>query len=145
LALVHVGILLWLVAATGVASYFFHSTDLPLHIQNRAVALSCYTNAALAWTIVQIVLGALLLVLYELDNDWWMGLLLTGMTLLLFIVFGWYKDTIYLFSRVVPNRRTRFWALALTLPIFWLLLSFTIIPGVPGLVLGILVVIDSLA
>ncbi len=51
-ALLHFGVLLFLAVATGVPSYFFHPRDLPVHVQNRAVALSYYAPAALAWTFI---------------------------------------------------------------------------------------------
>ena len=43
-----VGLFLWLLTATGVASYFFHPKGRPVELQNRAVALSYYAAAPLA-------------------------------------------------------------------------------------------------
>jgi len=43
----HVCVLLFLLAITGVPSYFFHPAHLPIERQNRAVALSYYTSAPL--------------------------------------------------------------------------------------------------
>jgi hypothetical protein len=42
--------LLWLSAWTGIPSWFFHPEWLPVERQNRAVALSYYACAPLAWT-----------------------------------------------------------------------------------------------
>ena len=44
-----VGLFLWLLTASGVASYFFHPRQLPVELQDRAVALSYYTAAPLAF------------------------------------------------------------------------------------------------
>ena len=42
------GLFLWLLTATGVASYFFHPARLPAGLQDRAVAVSYYAAAPLA-------------------------------------------------------------------------------------------------
>jgi hypothetical protein len=63
-AIATAGFSLWLfiLMASGAASYFFHPRALPIVLQNRAVALSYYACAPLAWTFIPaaILLGALL-------------------------------------------------------------------------------------
>lgn len=46
----HVGCVLTLAVLTGVPSYFFHPRHLPVEQQNRAIVLSYYACAPLAWT-----------------------------------------------------------------------------------------------
>ena len=47
---IHALLFLYLVAVTGIASYWFHPRHLDVRRQNRAVALSYYCCAPLAWT-----------------------------------------------------------------------------------------------
>ena len=51
---VHFCIVLFLAAVTGVPGYFFHPDHLPVELQNRAIALSCYTCGPLALTVVPV-------------------------------------------------------------------------------------------
>jgi hypothetical protein len=48
-ALVHLWIVGYLAAITGLPSYFFHPSHMSIERQNRAIALSYYTAAPLAW------------------------------------------------------------------------------------------------
>ena len=52
--------LIWLVIVTGIGSYFHHSKWLPIVRQNRAIALSYYACACLAWLpiVLLLVIGA---------------------------------------------------------------------------------------
>ncbi|MCH9034411.1 MAG: hypothetical protein IID42_07895 [Planctomycetes bacterium] len=141
-ALVHLGILLWLAAATGVASYFFHPRDLPVHLQNRAVALSYYANAALAFTFVPLLLGWMIWESFGIDS--W--LTITLVSVILSIQLGaWAFDSVGILVRTPGIRSARVRVMAVLLPVLWLVLAVVIIPGVPALILGALIVLDSLA
>ena len=63
------GFFLALVVATGVPSYFFHPRALPVEQQNRAIALSYYGSAMLAWIALPVVLLWAGLVLYPLLDE----------------------------------------------------------------------------
>jgi hypothetical protein len=58
---VHLAFALAAAVATGVPSYFFHPRRLPVEQQNRAVALSYYAGAPLAWIPVLFILDWILL------------------------------------------------------------------------------------
>ncbi len=141
--LLHVGVLLWLAAMTGVTSYFFHPRGLSLHLQNRAVAVSYYTHAAMAWTMVPFSLVALGLFLYISEDTVWLAVTVVDVLVLVLAAFGWLTDIMRAYSRVT-NRRVRLWTLALLLPLLWLVLAVVLIPSVLAVVFGILVVIESL-
>ena len=141
-ALVHLGILLWLAAATGVASYFFHPRNLPVHLQNRAVALSYYANAALAFTFVPLLVGWTISESFGIDS--W--LTITLVAVMLFIQLGaWWFDSVGMLVRTPGIRSARVRVMAVLLPVLWLVLAVVIIPGVPALILVALLVLDSLA
>ena len=142
IALVHLGILLWLAAATGVASYFFHPRELPVHLQNRAVALSYYANAALAFTFIPLLLGWMIWESFGIDS--W--LTITLVSVILSIQLGaWAFDSVGILVRTPGIRSARVRVMAVLLPVLWLVLAVVIIPGVPALILGALIVLDSLA
>jgi len=141
-ALLHVGFLLWLVAGTGVASYFFHPRDLPVHLQNRAVALSYYANAALAFTFVPLLLGWIIWESFGFDS--WLMIAIVSVILLIQLG-AWWFDSVGILVRTPGIRSARVRVMAVLLPVLWLVLAVVIIPGVPVLILGALIVLDSLA
>ena len=59
LAAAMIGIWLFFLTSTGVASYWFHVTEKPPDQQERGIALSYYAAAPLAWTPVALLLAAL--------------------------------------------------------------------------------------
>ncbi|MCH8242836.1 MAG: hypothetical protein IH897_09525 [Planctomycetes bacterium] len=142
IALVHLGILLWLTAATGVASYFFHPRDLAVHLQNRAVSLSYYANAALAFTIVPFLLGWMIWEAFGFDS--WLTIAIVSVILFIQLS-AWWFDSVGMLVRTPGIQGTRVRVMAVLLPLLWLLLAVVIIPGVFGLVIGILLVVDSLS
>lgn len=56
------GVTLWiaLYSASGVASWFFRPAEMPVRQQNRAVSLSYYTCAPLAWSFIPTITGTIL-------------------------------------------------------------------------------------
>ena len=64
----------------------------------------------------------------------------------LFSQFGaWWFDSVGMLVRTPGIRSARVRVMAVLLPVLWLVLAVVIIPGVPALVLGALIVLDSLA
>ena len=145
-ALLHIGILLWLAAATGVASYFFHPRDLPVHLQNRAVALSYYANAALAFTFVPFLLGW---VVWEFsDTKSWLAIALPiklFTVILPILLCTWWFKSVDILARTLGIRRVRVPVMFVLLPVLWLVLAAVLILGVPASILAALTVLDSLA
>lgn len=140
----HVCILLFLAGATGLPSYFFHPRGVPVEQQNRAIALSYYAAAALAWkpmVFVIFVAGELLS-----DVHWVLGsaVSIAAGGLLLGQVFAWIADLIHVGVRVMPQRKGRLVLLAVTLPFLWLVLGCLIFFGLGFVALFLYVLAASL-
>ncbi|MDO8631143.1 MAG: zinc ribbon domain-containing protein, partial [Phycisphaerales bacterium] len=69
-AILHVGFLLFLVAATGAPSYFFHPRDVPIAQQDRAIALSYYACGPLSLLFLPAVAAMIWL---HVGLDHWIG------------------------------------------------------------------------
>ena len=108
LPLMFLAFAVWLVALTGIPSYFFHPSSLPPEQQNRAIALSYYPSAALlpaagGWLLTWIFNWICSLLRARTQHDLWMPLTAVSLFLgfvggYLFISFGW--------TQVVLLRRT---------------------------------------
>lgn len=53
----YLSLLLWLAALVPVVTYFFHPRSIPIVRQNRAIALSYYVSAPLAWVPIGVLLA----------------------------------------------------------------------------------------
>ncbi|MCH8146388.1 MAG: hypothetical protein IH987_00105 [Planctomycetes bacterium] len=144
-ALLHVGFLLWLVAGTGVASYFFHPRDLPVHVQNRAVALSYYASAALAWTFLPVCLFLAPWASPGNREEWSIPCTVLAWALLFVEAAALYLDSMFLLARTIPGRAARLRLIGVLLPLLWLVLAVVLIPGVFAIIFAVLVVVDSLS
>ena len=144
-ALLHVGFLLWLVAGTGGPSYFFHPRDLPVHEQNRAVALSYYASAALAWTFLPVCLFLAPWASPGNREEWSIPCTVLAWALLFVESAALYLDSMFLLARTVPGRAARLRLMGVLLPLLWLVLAVVLIPGVFVIVFAVLVVVDSLS
>ena len=143
-AALHGCILLFLAAATGVPSYYFHPRDIPVEQQNRAIALSYYACAALAWTPLAFVILLAGLVVFQAYEMIGMGLLLLAAFLPFGQLVAWMADLIHVGVRVMPQRRGRLALLAGTLPFLWLALGAFVFLGVPLLALFLVLFLSSL-
>ncbi|MFH0982330.1 MAG: zinc ribbon domain-containing protein [Planctomycetota bacterium] len=151
----HLCILLFLAAATGVPSYFFHPRDIPIEQQNRAVALSYYACAALGWTPLAFVIGlAGLSVLYIQDRLWGRSaevlpivggvLVMLGALLPIGQIVGYIGDLIHIGVRVMPQRKGQLALLGFALPLLWLGLAGLIFVGLPAIVFYVVLIVTSL-
>ena len=140
----HVCFILFLAAATGVHSYFFHPRDLPVYLQNRAIALSYYAHAPLAWTPVPIGLAV---------AAWWLAnshsltaawLIMFAVPLLLLELASWWSARAGFARDTIPGRKARVRVVAIALPFLWLGLAGVIFFGVTLVVFYVLVVFASL-
>lgn len=127
---VHVCVLLFLAAATGVPSYFFHPRDLPVELQNRAVALSYYTCGPLAITILP-VLAAMGNYALTWDHNLGAGLGLLAITLPCALFAVWFFDLCHLAGRILPHNRTRAYLVAVCVPLLWFCLAWLMFCVVP--------------
>jgi len=133
--------LLFLAAATGVPSYFFHPREVPVQQQNRAVALSYYASGPLVFLAVPlltctagILTGRITVVPLS------MALAVLTVTLPIGAITPWWFDLIHLARRLVPQRPQRAVYLAVGVPILWGLLAILILI-VLSVIMGCVVVI----
>lgn len=136
--------LLWLVAATGAPSYFFHPKSIPVRRQNSAVAMSYYCAAPLA-----LLPGNLLLVVVLIEGFvnfgeteplayLWMG----GCALVAHFG-GTSIMALNLMRRLMPERKRLAVSFGMALPIVWAGLGVLIMAGLPIALLFALVGIDG--
>ena len=130
-AVFHVCLLFFLVVATGVPSYFYHPRDIPVQQQNRAIAMSYYACAALAWTplpLAILLVGLMVLHIHKFTGE---ALLMMAICLPFGQLFAYVADLIHVGVRVMPQRRGRLALLAVALPLVWLALAGLIFFGLP--------------
>jgi len=127
--LLYVCFVLFLAAATGVPSYFFHPKAIPIAQQNRAIALSYYACGPLS----VVVLGVPFAVAAPLvgDNDARILCLLLAPCLPAGMLAAWWFDLIHLSRRFMPQRPMRAWLVAVGVPVLWMLLALVILVGLP--------------
>lgn len=124
---------LFLLTATGVASYFFHPKSLSVSRQNRAIAISYYACAPLSTlALTLLVLGAAAL-LYQIFQgepiaDSWLhpavaALDIAAGLLLVLQLGGWVFTTLVLLKKSTVCGTTRLAALGAALPFCWAILA----------------------
>jgi len=137
--------LLYLAAATGVPSYFFHPREVPVQQQNRAIALSYYACGPLAFlTIPLLTFTAAVLTSSPYSNVSLVLIVLT-FTLPVAAVVPWWFDLIHLARRLVPQRPQRAAYLGVGVPILWLLLAGVILVGIPFVPIYFFLIFASLS
>jgi hypothetical protein len=143
-AIIHIGIVGYLAAITGLPSYFFHPRQLSVEQQNRAVALSYYACAPLAWLLLAAVIltgGTLIREQFADHLAGWIALIVGGLIAFCSII-AW-PIALRFFGRtalggVRPER------ISILLPLLWLGVTGAIVVVYPLIVLFIGVLIASL-
>jgi len=138
--------LLFLSAATGVPSYFFHPREVPVQQQNRAIALSYYACGPLAFLVIPL-LTCTSAILTSTAKDPTVSMLFIVLTLTLPIgaIAPWWLDLIHLARRLVPQKPSRAVAVAVFVPLLWLLLAFAILVGIPFVLFCVFLICASLS
>ena len=141
------GAWLLLFMLTGVASYFYHPPSLPIVRQNRAISLSYYTCAPLAWAVVPAVLFGLAAGIESEfrnpdDERLAFGLIFLGTGASLLIVVLWWWRLLTLMRRTTHCGLARSFAMALYLPVSWIML-YCVCAAIPLSVIYISLVIMS--
>lgn len=140
-------VMLWLMLGTGFPSYFFPICEQPQVQQNRAVALSFYSAAPLAFLpITTAIAVAAVAVIVLLTNDR-TSIIILGIG----FVFAYAPLGLQFLSIIrtpvallgaVTHRAARQWTLGFTLPLAWFLLGFLLLVLLPvaWLILGVMFV-----
>ncbi len=123
-----------LAALSGLPSYLFHPRHLSTEQQNRAIAMSYYACAPLAfvlWTLPMYALGVLLALAdgWAYDSPPWLALAVTAFAFTLW----WFR--LARLGRTVFRRRWARIRVALLVPVLWLIVGVVIVGGLPWLVL----------
>ena len=136
-------ILLFLIVATAIPSYFFHPRDVPVIQQNRAVALSYYACGPLVLLGVSCL--SLAIALLPKIGESMLGVPFTfaAVGLPIGAVVPWWLDLIHLCRRLLPQRPGRAIALALLVPILWISSGAALLLGIWFVGLFIVVVANS--
>lgn len=157
-AVVGAGVLgLWLMSlgVTGLGSYFFHPPGLAVVQQNRAIALSYFACAALAYTPLSVGLMVIATVVLAVTPDRGyvagraqnMAGIMIGIGVVM--LFGqcaiWYADTLRMLRRATYGSTARVWTAAVTLPAMALLLAALTVVVLPAAVALIGLIILSFA
>ncbi len=138
-AALYLSVFLILAAITGVPSYFFHPRSLPIEQQNRAVALSYYCCAPLAWTPGLFLVGFLL---GGIRVEAGAAVALAGGLLLQVIPWWWYL--VKLSRCIMPEGSRRPVVTAVAVPILWIILTALIFLAVYTLFIFLGLVYHSL-
>ena len=140
--ILHACFLLFLVAATGVPSYFFHPRGLSAPQQNRVVALSYYGTAPLALTCFLAILAG---GVFVYADTWPVSLgVIPAILLVALILLAWLLNLDRIARRTMPHLKTRRLLIATCVPLLWIgLVGLTLI-CLPSVVLYVLVVTYSL-
>ena len=143
------GVWLFLCSATGAVGLFFRPKRMAIRQQNRAVAISCYSCAPLAFTPVLVGGAAALLRLARVDmppaldsvipvGSYAVGVL-AGLELLL-----WWAMSLLLLRRTTQCTWRRVTVAGLGLPVAWSLLGVAMVIGIPMGYLFVSLVVLSL-
>ena len=142
--IVAVALALFLIAATGVPSYSFHPRRLPVELQNRAVAMSYYTSAALAWMFVSpLVSGIGLAVEGAVGETVVLAVHLVAASVVLVLFGVWLADLRRLARRVL-RARLHGWLVSADIGSLWFGIGVLIVLGMPAAVSFVVVVVRSL-
>jgi hypothetical protein len=136
-----IAVVLYFLAMTGVASYFFHPPHLTVVQQNRAIALSYYACAPLVLLVLPTLAAAAFLALNVYHEDWadrqfmimaFLGLFmsLSPIIVLLMLLIA----SLRMLRHATVCSTARMIAMGVTLPIAWAVLAALILVGIPWLV-----------
>lgn len=132
--------LLALLAVSGAASYFFdvRNESLTTIQRNRAVGMSFYACAPLAFMVIPVALAVIATLMSQLElNRRTFGFNVFGLVLvavtasILFILGAWYNSTLRLLRLTTHCSNLRFTLAALILPFLWIALATFALIGFP--------------
>ena len=144
---------LWLYAAAGVASYWFHPSHLDVPLQNRAVALSYYACAPLVITPTAAMLAAIAVVLRAAQSfaavngtagsfgPWPAGFHFGAYLAAAVQLIAWWGVSVAALRLVTRAGLERVAAFAVALPILWTMLGVWIVGGIVGTAVLLAVVV----
>jgi len=137
--------LLFLAAATGVPSYFFHLRDISIEQQNRAIALSYYACGPLVFLGIPILTCAAGVLAGNVTNEpLSMALGVLTFTLPIAAIAAWWLDLMHLARRLFPARPRRAVGVGIAVPVLWTLLVVLLLLILPVIIGYVVVIIAGL-
>lgn len=137
--------LLFLAAATGVPSYFFHPRSIAIRQQNTAIAMSHYTCGPLALAPILIAVAFMAIWPVAPEDAKVAAVALAVIKPLVLAALLWWLNLVRLAHRTMPQIKGRAILVGLATPLLWLALAGLLLVLLPLAILWILVVIYSLA
>ncbi|HEV2292602.1 MAG TPA: zinc ribbon domain-containing protein [Tepidisphaeraceae bacterium] len=146
-----VAIVLYLLATSGVASYFFHPPHLSVVQQNRAIALSYYACAPLVLLILPALIAWVYLGLHVYRPGWENRVFLIDATMNLLmailpvvtVLMMWFAS-LGMLRHATACSTARLFAMAIVLPVAWVVLAGLILVALPWVVGFAMIVVWSL-
>lgn len=126
---------LFLVLATGLPSYFFHPKLLPVDVQNRSIALSYYTCGPLVLLIVPEILATVAILLdlsrpvTESLGSFLVVFFAVTLPFVCFVI--WWFDLLHVAHRSLRRQLATTVKLAISIPIYWMVILFGIVIVIP--------------
>ena len=117
-AIAEISTLVLLIVLTGLPSYFFHPKYLAVEHQNRAICLSYYCCAPLAWELALLIPAWLL---HRLAGPLTVWRFLVIASVGLFVL--WWRALVLLARQISQGNRTRVLWTAIMVPLLWLLVG----------------------
>lgn len=142
IAVLHLSLVLYLAAMTGVPSYFFHPRGLRVESQNRAIALSYYACGPLAISLFPIAAGVAS-GLIGLDHKFGLFLALLCVTVPCGQLIAWLLDLIHLAHRLMPQFGRRAVLVGVCVPSIWIAFTGLILFGIPVIATYIVSIVVS--
>ncbi len=137
--------LIYIAAASGVPSYFFHPRGVSISQQNRAIALSYYAGGVLALLAFPLASLAIAIATAQANDpviSLAFGILV--ITLPIAAVAPWWLDLVHLARRLLPQKTGRAVIVAIVVPASWCLLAIAIAAATIVCVLSAAVIWDML-
>jgi len=140
----HACVPLFFAAVTGVPSYFFHPKGIPIEQQNRAIALSYYACGPLVFLFVPVLTCAAVILSSWRSEPVTMVFIVLSLTLPIAAIAPWWLDLIHLARRLVPQKPSRAVAVAVYVPLLWLLLAGLFLVALPVVFIYVVLIFASL-
>ena len=140
--ILHACFLLFLAAATGAPSYFFHPRSLSVRQRNNTVALSYYSSAPLVLTVLPVIAaGTAFTSADRLPVE--IGAVVATLLLAL-VLLMWLTILACIARQTMPHLKGRRLLIVLSVPLLWVALAVLTLVFFPFAALSVLVVLYSL-
>jgi hypothetical protein len=142
---------LFLIMLSGVASYFFHPRSMPPKLQNRGVAMSYYASASIAFLPISLIFVGVAILMantpFGRSNTAFLLTTTVGMLAVaapFILLFLWWVNTLRLYRRATQAGTLRIVAMAVALPVLWILCMALTLGAVTWTCGFVLLIVQSL-